>query len=220
LDEEKTRRPYNSARRQSQARETRRQILEAARRLFVGAGYGATSIDAIAAEAGVAPETIYATYRNKRAILSALLDVSIVGDDAPVALRDRPMVRDALQAGDQREQLRLMAHIVRDVDERAGPIYAIIRGVAGADPSIAEMYQRIQDARYEGVRAALQALAHKGPLRDGLELHVAVDVAWTISSPEVHYLLTADRGWSADRYETWLAETLITMLLPPTAQHG
>ena len=50
----KPKRSYHSPRRQAQAAATRLSILEAAQRLFERQGYAATTMDAIADDAGVA----------------------------------------------------------------------------------------------------------------------------------------------------------------------
>src|SRR5438874_2047694 len=86
------RRAYHSPRRAEQARATRGAVLDAARRLFVSRGYAATSIEAVAAESEVSPETVYAAFGSKRSLLSELVDVTIAGDDAPVPILERPWV--------------------------------------------------------------------------------------------------------------------------------
>ena len=90
MDKSSPKRRYNSTRRQQQAQATRRQIIEAARQLFTERGYTGSTIDAIALQAGVAPETVYAIFGNKRAILARLLETSLVGDEEPVPLLQRP----------------------------------------------------------------------------------------------------------------------------------
>src|SRR3954469_9619333 len=88
-DQNKTKRKYDSSRRQAQARETQRQVVQGARRLFIERGYAGTTIEQIAQEAGVATETIYATFSNKRAVLARLVQVSVVGDEKDVPLLER-----------------------------------------------------------------------------------------------------------------------------------
>src|SRR3954454_21499481 len=79
-------------------KETRRRMLEAARDLFVERGYGATALQEIADRAGVAVQTIYFTFGNKRALLKELAAVSIAGDDEPIATMDRQWFREVLAA--------------------------------------------------------------------------------------------------------------------------
>ena len=96
----KLKRQYNSTRRQAQASETRKQIIEAARKLFAQYGYAGATIEAIALEAGVAPETVFAVFGNKRTILANLIDISVGGDDQPVPLLQRPGPQSVLQEPD------------------------------------------------------------------------------------------------------------------------
>ena len=115
-----TGRRYDSTRRKQQARQTRREITEAARKLFTERGYAGATMGAIADEAGVAVETIYATFGSKSSILSHLIDVSVVGDDEPVPLLERPEILETEQELDQRRrfsfdrrhQLRMPATVV------------------------------------------------------------------------------------------------------------
>src|SRR5947208_11121 len=102
------RRPYDSPRRREQARATRRAILQAARDMFVQDGYVATTIDAIADHAGVSPETVYATFRNKRSLLSQLIDVSMAGDDAPVPILERDWVQEMLDEPDLQRRVQIL----------------------------------------------------------------------------------------------------------------
>jgi len=173
-------------------------------------------MDAIAGRAGVAVETVYATFRNKRAVLARVMDVAIVGDEAPIALLDRTSVQSVRETKDQRTQIEMFSHGIRQIMERAGPIFQVMRGAAPADPEIAQLLNGYLDKRREGMQFFLDALLSNGPLRPGLVLAEAVDSVWTISSSEVHHLLTADRGWEGDRYERWLVESLSLLLLGKT----
>ena len=209
-------RRYNSARRQQQARETRHQILEAARRLFLQRGYGSTTIEAIAAATGVSVETVYAAFRNKRTILARLFDVSVVGDDQPIPLLERQGPQEVQQEQDQRQQIQLFAEGIREIMGRAGPLFEVMRLAAATEPEIAMLLEDLLGKRHQGMRFFVEALTRNGPLRAGLTVSEAVDVVWTLTSPEVHRLLTVDRGWSADRYESWLVDSLVVLLLPET----
>lgn len=213
-EEVKPRRRYNSAIRQEQAGETRTRILEASRRLFLERGYVATSIEAIAREAGVAGQTVYAAYGNKRTVLARLMDVSLGGDDQPVGVLERREPQRMRNEPDQRAQLRMMAHGIREIMERAGPIFDVMRSAGTAEPEVAALYGRIQDERRRNMARVVGWVAENGPLRDGLSMDDAADIVWTLTSAEVHRLLTADRGWPEERYERWLGDTLIASMLP------
>lgn len=207
------RRSYDSPRRREQARATRRGILQAARELFVEGGYVATTIGSIAARAGVSPETVYATFRNKRSLLSELIDVSIVGDDAPVPVLERAWVQDLRDEPDSRRRLQILARNGRLILERWSPIYDVLRGAAAADPEIASLWELNKAQRFAGQSELVRILAARGSLRDGLTVRTAADILFAIGSPETYRLLVVDRGWSAGRFEHWYAETLAQLLL-------
>jgi AcrR family transcriptional regulator len=207
-------RRYDATRRQQKARETRRQILEAARRLFLARGYGGTTIDAIAAEAGVAVETIYAAFRNKRTILARLVDVAVAGDDEPVPLLERQGPQEVRQEGDQGRQIELFARGIAEIMGRVGPLFEVMRVAAATEPETATLLEDLLGKRLVGMRFFVDALMQNGPLRAGLDPDEATDTVWTLTSAEVHRLLTQDRGWSAERYVGWLAGSLRSLLLP------
>lgn len=213
----KTRKPkrkYNSTRRQAQARETRRQVIEAARQLFIEYGYAGATIDAIAQGAGVAPETVFATFGNKRTILAAVIDVAVGGDDQPVPLLQRPGPQAVLQQTEPAQLLRLFAADISDILERVAPMFAIMRVAAKTEPEIAELLKIRLEQRLRNLTAVAQRLAVQKALLEGLSAEQAADIIWTITSPEVFSLLTVDRGWSRERYTRWLGDTLTRLLLP------
>ncbi len=210
----KPKRQYNSTRRQAQARETRRQIIEAARRLFTESGYAGATIEAIAREGGVAPETIYAVFGNKRTILADLIDISVGGDEQPIPLLQRPGPQTVLQEHDPGRQLHLFARDMTGILERVAPVFAIMRTAAKTEPDIAEMLTNLLEERLRTLAAFVQHLAANSPLREGLDEAQAAETVWTITSPEVFSLLTQDRGWSKERYMQWLGDTLARLLLP------
>ena len=210
----KTKRPYNSTRRQAQARETRRQIIEAARLLFSEHGYTGATIEAIAREAGVAPETIFAIFGNKRTILAALIDVAVGGDEQPIPLLQRPGPQAVLQEADPVRQLQLFAEDIAGILERVAPVFAIIRVAAKTEPDIADLLKNMLEERLRNMTALVRSLSTHGPLRERLDDKQAAEIVWTITSPEVFSLLTVDRDWSRERYAHWLGDTLARLLLP------
>lgn len=209
----KPRRPYHSPRRREQALATRRAVLDAARELFVESGYVATTIEAIAERAAVSPETVYATFNNKRSLLSALIDVSIAGDDAPIPILERDWVRQMRAETDPRRRLRVLARNGRLILERTAAIYEVLRGAAAADPEMASLWELNKAQRHAGQRALLRILTERAPLREGLPAKTATDILFAIGSPETYRLLVVERGWSADRFERWYEDTLARLLL-------
>lgn len=207
-------RKYDSTRRQAQARQTRLQIAEAARVLFLERGYAGTSIEAIAEQANVAPETIYATLKNKRNVLSFLFDISIGGDDEDVRLLDRPDPQAVLNETDQHRQLTLFARDITKILHRAAPIFEILRIAAKTEPEIAELVQRLLRERMANMNMVVKKVAANGPLREGLNRTGATELMWAMTSPELYLLLSRDRGWSDEEYTRWLTDTLIRLVLP------
>ena len=209
----KRRRSYDSPRRREQARATRRAILGTARELFVERGYVATTIEAIAARASVSPETVYAAFGNKRAVLSELIDVSIVGDDAPVPVLDRSWVLAMRDEPEPRRRVAILARNGRLILERLAPIYEVLRSAADADPPIAALWKRYKVQRHAGQHELVRIVAVGGALRPGLTLKSADDILFAVGSPETYGLLVHDCGWSPRRFERWYADTLARLLL-------
>jgi AcrR family transcriptional regulator len=209
----KSRRSYESPRRREQARATRAGIVEAARELFVERGYVRTTVQAVARRAGTSPETVYAAFRNKRTLLSELMDVAIAGDDQPVPILDRDWVDSLRNEPDPRRRVRILARNGRLILERRTPIDEVLRGAAAADPEMADLWRRSRDQRHAGQAALVRILAGGGALRSGVTRGAAADVLYAVGSPETYRALVVERGWSADRFERWYAETIERLLL-------
>jgi AcrR family transcriptional regulator len=208
------RRRYDSVLRQEQARQTRARILDAAERLFSERGYANATIEAIASGAGVATDTVYATFRNKQGVLHALLDVRVAGDELPIGVLDREGPQAVKVDRSQARQVARFADDVTGILERARPVDDIMRGAAAVDPDIAALRIRMQEGRYDNMRQLASWLTANGPLRDGMTEEEAATIAWAVASPEVHGLLRVGRGWTQERYRDWLAATLTRTLLP------
>ena len=204
-------REYRSARRREQAEQTRERVLGAAERVFVERGFEAATVNAIAAEAGVSPETVYARFGNKRALLVELVSRAARGPDRSPILEQKGPRAVAAEA-DQHEQLRLFAADVVLRLERVGPLTAVLAGAAQAEPDLAGLLGEIHARRRKNLRTFVDVLAANGALR--LDTPTAVDTVWALASPELHRLLTTTRGWSRSRYASWLAATLGDVLLP------
>jgi AcrR family transcriptional regulator len=208
-------RSYRSPLRAQQAKETRRRVIDSALALFLEQGYPATTIAAVARRASVSADTVYGTFGSKAALLREVLDTVIGGDDEQVALLDRAGPQAVRAEPDQRVQLAMFAAGITDQLERVRPVDDILRSAAAVDPAAAELRSDLQlRQRREAMRMVVGWVAEHGPLRDGLSEEEAAAVVWTLTSPEVHQMLRDSWAWTRERFQQWLADTLVASLLP------
>ena len=200
---------------QARTRLARTAVTEAARALFLERGYAGTTIEAISDRSDVPPATVYRLFSSKLGILKALLDVAIAGDDEDIPLTERPQARALLDATDldPADRLRGFAGITSGIMPRAEPVYRILVSAADSDPDAAALLAEQRQHRDRGQEQIARALAGAGTLRPGLAERDAADIIHALMSPEVYRLLVADRGWPPERYQHWLAESLISQLL-------
>jgi AcrR family transcriptional regulator len=210
----KSRRPYRSRLRAEQAAQTRLRILESAGLLFAERGYAATTIDTIAAGAGVAVDTVYATFGTKKGILSAVIDLRVTGsgEGSDVLAGEGPRALQTIT--DQRAIIAAFSADIAARIERVRPIDDVMRSAAEVDPDIAELRARMQENRFSKLTALVVLVGANGPLRDDMDADEAATIVWTLTSPEVNRLLRDVRGWSSQRYVEWLSTTLLRLLLP------
>jgi AcrR family transcriptional regulator len=208
-------REYDSSRRQAQANETRRHILEAARKLFMERGYAGATAEAIAAEAGVAAQTIYAIFKNKKKILVGLMNVSpTTGVEDHTPMSERANVQAVAQEHDQRRQLQMFAQVVAGNLNQVAAVFEIMTDAAKIEPDFERIVEKLNKQRLEHMTLAVQQIFANGPFREQIDEIYARDTVWTLTSGEVFLLLTRDRGWSKEQYAGWLADMLIRALLP------
>ncbi|MBJ7596872.1 helix-turn-helix domain-containing protein [Candidatus Nephthysia bennettiae] len=201
------------SRRARKALETRRCVLDAAEALFTRDGYAATTMTAIADQADVAVQTLYAIFGNKRALLTELIDARVVGDDHAGSLPDREAWQAMEGETDSRRQIALFAAIATRIGSRSAAINEVLAAAAGADAEIAAVYEQQRQYRYRDERRLARSLARKGALRAGLSETQAADIIWAIATTHTYRALVGDRQWTADQYEHWLADLLARALL-------
>ena len=198
-------------------KETRRQVLVAARQEFAERGYGAATVTRIAERANVAVQTLYSSWGSKRALLRGVMETSITGDD-DVAFGEThptvPMLRAVPTEvrGDGAAYLRHVAHEFRVLAERATVGWQTYRDAAAVDPEAAEDWQQLMAMRREGFRMIVAQIP-KDQLRPGLTHDVAGDTAWVIASPDTRDQLMRRAGYSYDELEAWVGTTLAAVLL-------
>jgi AcrR family transcriptional regulator len=207
-------RSYSSAVRKEQAAQTRARILEAAGELFESNGYARTTIAAIAERAGVATDTVYATFGNKARVLTGLIDVRLApaGDDNVLDRADAHAVRDEL---DQRRQLRAFARDIAAISARVRPVYEIMRTASAVEPEMATVFGEMDAYRLRNMSQAAAWIAARGPLR--VDVERAGQIIWAVASPDVARMLCDVQGWTNDQYAEWLEDMLVrTLLVSPT----
>jgi AcrR family transcriptional regulator len=198
--------------RAERSRHTREKVVEAARELFVAQGYGATSLQEVADRAGVAVQTIYFVFRNKRTLFKDVVDTSIAGDTEPVATMDREWFRAACAEPTAAGQLRAHVRGTREILGRVAPIMSLITTAAATDPEIAAQWPDGPDPRYTVQYAAAEALAGKPDARPGVSVEMAADVLFGLLSPQLYLIFVRDRDWSPDTWEEWARTALTSQL--------
>lgn len=209
-------RRYSSALRTEQTAIARTRILAAAGTLFVERGYLGTTLAAIAKEAGVSVQTVYNVIGGKPALLKTVHDVTLAGDDEPIAMMDRPEYQAILAATDARECIAGYARMARLIGERTMTLLRMAHAQAATgDPELTE-HIRTVDAQLEiGSGMMAQHVAGKFGLREGLDVEAATDILWSLNSSDLAYRLVITREWGWDRYEQWHGRTMADLLLGP-----
>lgn len=180
-------------------------VCDAARELFTTNGYLATTIEDIARAAGVARPTVFSAVGSKPAILKAVIDRAMAGDQAPVAVANRPWHREAINEPDPGRAISLHARNICMIVGRVAALLRALETAATVDPDAATLWAETKRQRRDGTAAIATDIASKAALRcDEKEL---ADLLFTIP-PDAYYRLVTEQGWSAERFETWLADLL------------
>ena len=209
-DDVKSNQPGQDGHGQARTRLARRAVVAAARSLFVERGYAATTIEVISNVSDVPPATIYRLFGSKLGILKVLLDISIAGDDQPLTVQER--VARLFTEPDPVELLKGFAAVTTAINQRTNDVYRVLVGAADSDPAAAELLDDIQQQRKRGQSRIAQALNRGKSLRGHLKEADAVDLIYALMSPELYRLLVVERNWPPEKYERWLATTLIQQL--------
>lgn len=200
-----------------QSRQTRQRILEAATKLFLRAGFQSTTVVAIAAEAGVAVQTLYLSFGNKTAILSSAFDIALAGDDEQDALGVRDWYRAIIEDPDGRSAVARFVTNVSANARRAASLYAVLQA-ASADPEVAEVLDKNKHGRHARYTEIAETLATREGFAPGLTTDDAVAILYTVQSHESYLLMVTEHGWTGQRWEQWVLDTLLHQLFPDGAQ--
>jgi AcrR family transcriptional regulator len=204
-------RRYDAPKRRQAAERTRTAILDAALHLFTHQGYTATTMTAIAAQAGVALDTVYASVGRKPDLARLLIETAISGTSQAIPADGRDYVRAIQAAPDARTRIAIYAAAMRQIAGRIAPVLGIVQQAAPAERELAELWREIAERRAANMRRFIDALAAVGTLR--VEPGEAADIVWATNAPELYQLLAGQRGWTPERYEHFLADTWQRLLL-------
>lgn len=209
-------RRYRSPLREQQATQTRSAVVQAARELFVEQGYAATTVDQVAQRAGVSKPSVFAAVGNKQALLKAVWDVTLAGDDRPIPVRERASAQRAREAGTAHEALSELAVHIATIQRRSAPVAEVLRSAASAgETELRELWRTVEEQRRLGARMMVELLASKGKLRPGLSAKAAADVLASFMGPESYQWFVTRCRWSHRKYVQWLTEALTSLLLEP-----
>lgn len=200
---------YRSLVRERQAADTRRRIVEATRQLLQKEGYAGMTIEAIARRAEVSAQSVYSIFKSKTGILIELLDQSTFGPEYEEA------VRKALSAEDPETRLRLAAPIARQIHDAQSAAFDLLRGAGVVAPELAKLEHERECLRYERQERMIISLRDARRLRPDLGYTTARDILWMLTGRDIYRMLVRERGWSSQKYQEWLADTLVRSLLGP-----
>jgi AcrR family transcriptional regulator len=214
LADVKPKRRYDASNRQAQARLNREAVLDAAQRQFLDGGYAATTIAAIAAEAGVSVETVYKAFGGKPGLMRAVYERALAGREPIPAFERSDAMRE--RETDPRTIMRNWGAFVSELAPVGAPIVRLARAAAASDPDMAALLRAANDTREQRARHHARFLKERGYLREGVTLAEATDILWTCTSDELYDLLVTQRGWSLPRYARFLGDYLTAALLDTT----
>lgn len=157
---------------------------------------------------------------DKRTLLFAVLNAAIASDARPVPVTEREWFRQVLEEPDAHRQLELFASAARGIHERTGDLFRVLQSAAAVDPEVARHLTLHAEGQVEDERRLVASLAAKSALRPGLSPDEALETVWALTTLQF-FAQVSQHGWSPSRYEQWLADALVRLLLPEArAQSG
>ncbi|MBK5288327.1 MAG: TetR/AcrR family transcriptional regulator [Acidimicrobiia bacterium] len=209
----RVKRSYDAASRSNQSRETRQRIVDSARVHIIEHGYRATTIAAVARDASVSVDTVYALVGRKPVLLRELIEQAISGTDHAVTAEARDYVRAIHAEPAPEKKLAIYARSVCAVQARMAPLFMALRDASATESEADEVWREISARRAANMRRFARELGATGRLRPDVSIPEASDVLWATTSSEFYALFVGDRGWSTRRFERWLTTTWTRLLL-------
>jgi AcrR family transcriptional regulator len=200
-------RAYSSPVRAEAADETRARVLAAANDLFSRRGIDAVTIAEIAGKSGVAGSTVYAIFKSKEGILRGLMEQSLFGGRFQSAQRILADISDPAQ------MIALTSHVSRAIYESESSDLGLLRRVSGFSPALRKIEEEFEQTRYEMQEERLRRLFAAGRAKKSISFDEARRVMWMYTSRAVYGMLVVEGGWTPDRYQEWLSQTLVAALV-------
>src|SRR5882757_1585794 len=212
----RVKRSYDSRLRRERAEVTRLGIAAAAGRLFAERGYAATSIEQIAAAAGVARATVFSSVGGKPELLKEAYRLAVRGPaSANTPLGAQARSRRISAEPDAHKLLAGYAGVMVEVGRRLAPLYEAVRAAAHADPEARELWHLITEERRTAATGIVRRIVERNALLHNLDQQSASDILWVLNDPALYQSLVTRRRWTQRRFRTWLTHTMQTQLLEP-----
>jgi AcrR family transcriptional regulator len=201
--------------RRDRAAATRRRVTEAAYARFASHGYAATTMEAIAASAAVAVQTVYFIFHTKAELLVAAMVLAGGAPGESATVMDRDWIRGAIEAPGGARRLALIVEHGNEIYRRLAPMFPAVRAAASVDAEVDVAWQRIVADRRSGMARMMGLMKERGELRPGLDVGFAADLLFGLHRAEVYLAFTVECGWAVERYKAWQYVVLVQQLLPP-----
>jgi AcrR family transcriptional regulator len=187
-------------------------VVLASRELFERDGFRATTVAAIAAHAGVSPESIYKTFGTKAALAKAVFDLVIAGDDEPVPLAERPAIQAMREEPDVRRKIAMFVDGLAHRQANSATVQILIRDGRHVDDSLVPVWQALSDEGLKGMTMLAHHLLETGQLREEVDLAEVRDVLWNYLAIDAFERLVLLQGWTHERYAQWLTRTVVNAI--------
>lgn len=205
------RRTYDASGRQARAAELREAVLEAARRRFLEQGYAATSLPAVAADAGVSPEYLHKTFGGKAGLVREIYERSLLGTGQTPAQERSDAAQE--RETDARALMRRFGVLAAEVTPLTAPMYRLIRQAAGGDAAMAALWRQVEDERYDRMLHNARRVHARGLFRPDVTVEQAADLFWSVTGAELYERLVLQRGWSPEEFAELVGRTFTAALV-------
>jgi len=160
----------------------------------------------------VARDTVHAIFGNKARVLTALIDLRLVPDDAVANVTQRQDAQAIRNEMDQRKQIELFAKFIAGISTELRPVFEILRTASAVEPEMANVFEEMNRFRLDNMQTYAKWIAARGPLR--VTTRRAGEIIWALASLDVARMLCDEIGWTQSQHARWLTDTLIRTLLP------